>query len=114
MQLKRGILDRLTAFHADNPDLPGMGLERLRFLIEPRLPAPAFAAALQGLARVKLIALDGAWVRLPGHEVRLTAAEEALWRHIRPLIADKERFRPPRVRDIAGMTAGMKPTSGVC
>ena len=103
MQLKRGILDRLKAFHADNPDLPGMGLERLRLQIEPRLPAPAFAAALQGLARVKQVALDGAWVRLPGHEVRLTAAEEALWRRIRPLIADKERFRPPRVRDIAGM-----------
>ena len=103
MQLKRGILDRLTAFHADNPDLPGMGLERLRLQLEPRLPAPAFAAALQGLARVKQVALDGAWVRLPGHEVRLTASEEALWLHIRPLIADKERFRPPRVRDIGGM-----------
>ena len=102
MQLKRGILDRLKAFHADNPDLPGIGLERLRLQIELRLPAPAFAAALQGLARVKQVALDGAWVRLPGHEVRLTAAEEALWRRIRPLIADKERFRPPRVRDIAG------------
>src|SRR5208282_3539549 len=103
MQLKRGILDRLAAFHADNPDLPGMGLERLRLQLQPRLPAPAFAAALQGLARVKQVALDGAWVRLPGHEVRLTAAEEALWLNVRPLIADKERFRPPRVRDIAGM-----------
>ncbi len=103
MQLKRSVLDRLTAFHADNPDLPGVGLERLRLQIEPRLPAPAFAAALQGLARVKQISLDGAWVRLPGHEVRLTAAEEALWRHIRPLIAGKERFRPPRVRDIGSM-----------
>jgi selenocysteine-specific elongation factor len=103
MQLKRGILDRLTAFHADNPDLPGMGLERLRLQLEPRLPAPAFAAALQGLARVKQVALDGAWVRLPGHEVRLTASEEALWLHVRPLIAEKERFRPPRVRDVGGM-----------
>ncbi len=103
MQLKRGLLDRLAAFHADNPDLPGMGLERLRLQLEPRLPAPAFAAALQGLARAKQVALDGAWVRLPGHEVRLTASEEALWLHIRPLIADKERFRPPRVRDIGGM-----------
>ncbi len=102
-ELKRGILDKLTAFHADNPDLPGMGLERLRLLIEPLLPAPAFASALQGLARAKQVALDGAWVRLPGHEVRLTAAEEALWHRITPLLAEKERFRPPRVRDIAGM-----------
>ena len=103
IQLKRGILERLKAFHSDNPDLPGIGLERLRLQIEPLLPAPAFAAVLQGLARVKQVALDGAWVRLPGHEVRLTASEEGLWRRIRPLIADRERFRPPRVRDIAGM-----------
>jgi selenocysteine-specific elongation factor len=104
MQLKRGILHRLAAFHADNLDLPGMGLERLRLLLEPRLPARAFAAALQSLARIKQIALDGAWVRLSSHEVRLPASEEALWLRVRPWIAGKERFRPPRVRDIAGMT----------
>ena len=103
-ELERGILDRLSAFHAENPDLPGMGLERLRLQLEPRLPAPAFAVALQGLARRQQLALDGAWVRLPGHEVRLTAAEEMLWLEVKPLIAGKQRFRPPRVRDIATMT----------
>jgi hypothetical protein len=35
--------------------------------------------------------------------LRLTASEEALLLRVRPLIADKERFRPPRVRDIGGM-----------
>ena len=53
---------------------PGIGLERLRLQLEPRLPAPAFAALLHGLARAGEVALDGAWVRLPGHEVRLDAA----------------------------------------
>jgi selenocysteine-specific elongation factor len=104
MQLKRGIFERLAAFHVENPDLPGMGLEQVRHtLVEPRLPAPAFAAALQVLARARELALDGAWVRLPGHEARLTAAEESLWRRVRPLLVNKERFRPPRVRDIAGV-----------
>ena len=42
-------LATLEAFHSDNPDLPGIGLERLRLQLEPRLPAPAFAAMLQGL-----------------------------------------------------------------
>ena len=54
LQLKNDMLDRLAAFHRDNPDLPGIGLERLRLQLEPRLPAPAFAAALQswrGFAR---------------------------------------------------------------
>ena len=78
MQLKRGTVAELAAFHADNPNLAGRGFERLRLQLEPRLPAPAFAAALQGLVRAKEVVLDGAWVRLPGHEVRLTASEEAL------------------------------------
>ena len=101
--MKSGALAALAAFHADNPDLPGMGLERLRLQLEPRLPAPAFIAALQSFARAKELALDGAWVRLPGHEVRLTDAEERLWHKARPLIAGRERFRPPRVRDIGAI-----------
>lgn len=103
MRLKRGALAALAAFHADNPDLPGMGVERLRLLLEPRLPAPTFIAALQALARAGEIALAGAWARLPGHEVRLSAAEERLWERARPLLAGPERFRPPRVRDIGGL-----------
>jgi selenocysteine-specific elongation factor len=103
-QLRQSILDKLGAFHAANPDLPGIGMERLRLQLQPRLPAPLFAAALDGLARAKDVALDGAWVRLPDHEIRLTAAEEALWLKVKPLIAGAERFRPPRVRDIADLT----------
>jgi selenocysteine-specific elongation factor len=102
-QLKRSILGTLEAFHAENPDLPGIGLERLRMQLEPRLPAPAFLSALQGLAKDREVALDGAWVRLPGHEVRLTAEHEALWQEIRPLLGGAERFRPPRVRDVANL-----------
>ena len=106
MRLKREALAALAAFHAANPDLPGMGLERLRLQLEPRLPAPAFIAALQTLARAKEVALDGAWVRLPGHEVRLTDSEERLWQKVQPLIAGRERFRPPRVRDIGAARRG--------
>jgi selenocysteine-specific elongation factor len=103
-QLKDGIFNRLSVFHADNPDLPGIGAERLRLQLQPRLATPVFAGALQALARTKDVALDGAWVRLPSHEIRLTAAEEALWLNVRQLLAGEERFRPPRVRDIAGLT----------
>jgi selenocysteine-specific elongation factor len=103
LQLKNNMLDLLAAFHSDNPDLPGIGLERLRLQLEPRLPAPAFVGALQGLARLRDVALDGAWVRLPSHHVRLTPAEEQLWHGVQPLIAGKERFRPPRVRDVGGI-----------
>ncbi len=100
---KRGLLTTLLSFHTDNPDLPGLGLERLRLQLEPRLPAPAFLSVLQGLVRAKDVALDGAWVRLTGHEVRLTPENEKVWSRIAPLLDGAERFRPPRVRDIAAL-----------
>ena len=102
-ELKRALLAKLTEFHAANPDLPGIGLERLRLQLEPRLPAPAFRSVLQAFVRRNEIALDGAWVRLVGHELRLTVGEERLWAKIAPLLSGPERFRPPRVRDIAGL-----------
>src|SRR5262249_31427921 len=71
LRLKRAVVSILQAFHEDNPDLPGIGMERLRLQLEPRLPAPAFSSALQGMARAGEVALDGAWVKLAGHEVRL-------------------------------------------
>ncbi len=80
-----------------------MGLERLRLQLEPRLPARAFPALLQSLARARDVALDGAWVKLPGHEVRLTPQDEDLWSKIKPLLGADERFRPPRVRDIGNL-----------
>jgi selenocysteine-specific elongation factor len=100
LQFRRDVAKKLAEFHAGNPDQQGIGMERLRLRIEPRLPASVFVAALQSLSRAGEISLEGAWVRLPGHTVRLTATEEALWRRIHPLIAGRERFRPPRVRDI--------------
>jgi selenocysteine-specific elongation factor len=105
LELKRALLSKLQAFHADNPDLPGVGLERLRLQLEPRLPAPALLSVLHGLVRTKDVALDGAWVRLTSHEVRLTDEDEKLWTKIAPMLAGAERFRPPRVRDIATLLA---------
>ncbi len=105
LRFKRALIATLDAFHKDNPDLAGMGLERLRLALEPRLPAPAFAAMLQSLSRAHEVGLDGAWVKLPGHEVRLTPPNETLWSNIKRLLGAAERFRPPRVRDIAGLLA---------
>ena len=70
-------VDRIAAYHTENPDLQGMGREELRMALRPRLPKPAFDAALQKLARVNELALEGAFVRLPSHEVRLTAEDMA-------------------------------------
>ena len=98
------LIEQLTAFHAENPDLQGLGRERLRLQLQPRLPAPVFIAALQRLAGAGELALDGAFVRLAGHTVRLAPGDEAAWTGIAPRLGGAERFRPPRVRDLAEAT----------
>lgn len=99
---RAGVAAALDKHHADNPDLQGLGAERLRLSVEPRLPAPAFLAAIATLQRDGAVAVEGAWIRLPGHVARLSPADEALWDEAAPLLAGEMRFRPPRVRDIAG------------
>ncbi len=92
----------LTEFHALQPDLPGMGLERLRMATTPRVPAPLYRALLRRIAETEgWLALDGAWVRLASHRIEISEAEDALWQRIHPMLAGTARFRPPRVRDIA-------------
>ena len=108
-RFKRALAATLEQFHADNPDLPGVGLERMRLQLEPRLPAVAFRSLLQRLVAESEVTLDGAWVRLAGHEVKLTPDDEKYWMRIAPLLSGAERFRPPRVRDIAGLLALREP-----
>jgi selenocysteine-specific elongation factor len=99
--LQAQLTETLTQFHADNPDLPGLGRERLRLVLQPRLPKEAFLAFLRAESDAGRAVPDGAFVRLPGHEVRLTPDDEALWDRIAPALAGETRFRPPRVRDFA-------------
>ncbi|NEU13273.1 selenocysteine-specific translation elongation factor [Methylobacterium sp. BTF04] len=99
--LSDDLVGRLAAFHAENPDLMGIGQERLRLSLDVRLTAPVFRAMLQEMARAGHLVLDGAWVRLPGHTATLSEVDEIRWRRIPSLIGGAERFRPPRVRDIA-------------
>jgi selenocysteine-specific elongation factor len=103
LKLREAVRATLETYHKDNPDLPGIGLERLRLQMAIKLPAPVFIVALRIMAKAGEISLDGAWVRLATHEGKLTDKDEALWAKIEPLLRGTERFRPPRVRDIAGI-----------
>ena len=99
--LRQAMLDELTAFHAENADLQGLGRERLRLKLEPRLPKDVFASFIRAEAASGQIALDGAFLRLPGHLPRLSPEDEDLLTRILPRLEGEERFRPPRVRDFA-------------
>lgn len=99
--LREGLAETLAAFHAENPDLPGLGREKLRLTLRPRLSKPEFLLFLRAEAEMGQVVLDGAFLRLAGHEVRLSPEDEALYARILPHLLGEARFRPPRVRDLA-------------
>ena len=94
------ILEVLAAHHRASPELPGLQKDRLRLALPNRLPIAGMVGILEALRGQEVLAQDGPWFRLPGHQVSLSPQDEKLWRAARPLIA-AERFRPPRTRDIA-------------
>lgn len=99
--LRAQMQQALAQFHEENADLQGLGRERLRLMLSPRLPKTDFTGYIRAEAAAGLIALDGAFVRLPGHMPRLTPQDEATFAEILPQLAGEARFRPPRVRDFA-------------
>ncbi|MFG6079674.1 selenocysteine-specific translation elongation factor [Paracoccus litorisediminis] len=99
--LRQQMQDALAEFHRDNADLQGLGRERLRLVLSPRLPKPDFGSFIRTEADAGHIALDGAFIRLPGHLPRLSDADEDILARILPHLTGEERFRPPRVRDFA-------------
>lgn len=99
------LVERLAAYHTENPDHQGIGREKLRLQMLPKLPAAEFIVALQKITASGEIVLDGSFVRLATHTVQLAPKDEATWNVIAPLLAGEARFRPPRVRDIATATS---------
>src|SRR5262249_39496441 len=98
--LREDIGAALDAFHADRPDLPGIGLEQLRKTRKPMLPQPLYMAVIARLVAEGCAVLDRTWMRRPQHEVRFSEDEEQIWAAILPKLQG-EPYRPPRVRDIA-------------
>ncbi|SEN13246.1 selenocysteine-specific elongation factor [Luteibacter sp. UNCMF331Sha3.1] len=94
--------DTLEAFHAAHPDVQGMAREKLRLAVQPRLPVAAFAMALQHADVASDVVRDGAFVRLASHSLQMSPEREARWQAVAPRLGGDLRFRPPRVRDIAG------------
>jgi selenocysteine-specific elongation factor len=92
----------LELFHVDHPDQQGRGRDELRLALEPALPAAAFDAALKR-AELAEVMREGGFLRLKSHRVQLSLEDEDVWARIAPLLGGEARFRPPRVRDIAGV-----------
>lgn len=101
--LRQNLLTVLDAFHAANSDKPGIDVPRLRLLLGRKLPVDVLSAALIEFARKEDVAFESGSVRLLTHRVRLAAQDEEIWSKIAPLMADADRFRPPKARDIAAL-----------
>ena len=101
--MRDAILARIDRAHAEHPDELGVGLDRLRLLVEPRPALPLFRDMLARLQAEGALTVDSGRVRRPGHAPRLTERDEALWFRIWPQVTGEARFRPPRTRDLAGI-----------
>jgi selenocysteine-specific elongation factor len=99
--LSRRIHERLSAHHVQHPDQAGLSVDRLRLSLTERLVPNSFAALVAHLVRRGAIAASGAWLRLPDHVPRLSAEHEALWGKILPLLSGEDRFKPPRINELA-------------
>ena len=97
---RKDIVETLKTFHEAKADAPGLQAERLRVTLKRRWPALVFKALLDREIRAKTLVVDGAFLRLPGHSLKLGARDEALWQKIHADMT-RDRFKPPRVRDFA-------------
>jgi selenocysteine-specific elongation factor len=94
------VFGSLQAFHASEPDEPGVALERLRRMAVPFIDISVFKEWTQYQIQIGDLALTGSFVHLPGHRVTLSAAEQTLWQKILPKMLDRS-FDPPWLRDLA-------------
>ncbi|MFO1079912.1 MAG: selenocysteine-specific translation elongation factor [Reyranellaceae bacterium] len=100
-EARKALVDTLKAHHESKPDTPGLQPERLRLALPRRWPVPVFKALLDQEVQARKITVDGPYLRLPGHSLKLGARDEELWRRLSAELV-RQRFKPPRVRDFAG------------
>ena len=93
-------LETLQAFHAQQPDEPGIDRARLRRMTMPNLVDALWRAAIDELLERDAIRQRGHWLHLPEHRIVLGDRERDLAQKLFLAIA-AGRFDPPWVRDLA-------------
>ena len=105
--LKAPLLEQLARFHQLEPDQMGPDRDRLRRFAATPLERPTFIRLLDELLASGAIAANGPWLHLPGHQVRLSEEDEALWQRIQPLF-EQAGFDPPWVRKLGNDEATVR------
>lgn len=99
-QIKDKVMTCLAKFHGDEPDEPGVAIERLRRMAIPNLNLDLFKAWIACEIKCQALALSGSFIHLPTHKVELTQNETIIWEKIYPKLLDGQ-YDPPWVRDLA-------------
>ena len=94
----------LAQFHMDDPDEPGLAIERLRRMSAQAYGLPLFRAWMLAQIAAKSLSLTGSFIHLPDHKVELTPTEKLIWEKVYPRLLEG-RYDPPWVRDIASELA---------
>lgn len=98
------IEERLAAYHAANPERPGMPEDLLRLALEPRMSKRQVGALVAMLTPLGKVIGQAGHVRLASHSSSLGPADQRLWERIEKLIGTgPERYRPPQVRELSEM-----------
>ncbi len=105
--LKVPLLEQLARFHQIEPDQMGPDRDRLRRFAATALERPTFIRLLDELLTSGAIAASGPWLHLPGHQVRLSEEDEALWQRVQPLF-EQAGFDPPWVRQLGNDEATVR------
>ena len=105
--LKAAVLEHLARFHQLEPDQMGPDRDRLRRFAGSTQERGTFISLLDELLASGDIASSGPWLHLPGHQVRLSEEDEALWLQLQPLF-EQAAFDPPWVRDLGHEEAAVR------
>lgn len=91
----------VALFHQRYPQFLGPNVQRLRLALGPRLPPVPTLAALGLMVKQGVLAHESGVYRLPEHQLGLDREDEMLWGRIAPHLGGANRFRPPRVTQLA-------------
>jgi selenocysteine-specific elongation factor len=104
--LRATALAALEAWHRRMPDSVGPPESRLLEGSGVRLPQALLAALAEALQRDGAVVREGAGIRLSGHRLRLSDADDTLWREVRARL-ETGGLRPPSVAELAA-TLGLE------
>lgn len=99
-KIKNRLLSVLVDFHQREPLKPGMSKAELRAQYGGAFPAKLFDTVLENLADDRSIEIQPHWVKLAGHAIRLSPAEEELAQKILQAL-DQQHFSPPDLETLA-------------